>query len=72
MYPYKKTTMRIQGQRDLRVITKPEIGVMLLQAKKCPVLPANHQKLERSEKRFPYSFQTKYSPAKTLIFVLIN
>ena len=54
------------------MITKPEIGVMLLQAKKCPVLPANHQKLERSEKRFPYSLQTKYSPAKTLIFVLIN
>ena len=54
------------------MITKPEIRVMLLQAKKCQILPANHQKLKRSEKKFPDSFKMEYSPDKILIFVLIN
>lgn len=43
-------------QRDGHVMINSEIEVMQQQTKEYQRLPANHQKLGKGEKRFPYRF----------------
>ena len=54
-----------QGECD--VMAEAEIGIMLLQAKECQRMLANHEKLGRGKERFHAESQREHGPADTLI-----